>query len=236
MIDQIHRDTGHAIRPICKVLGVPRSSFYHAATPTATTTSDSIIGDRIEQIFREHFRRYGYRRIYAELFDEGLVCGPTRVRRLMVERGLRALQAKNYVPRTSDGKADKPSPNRLLNAAMPTAPDTVWAGDITFISTTGGWLSLAVATDLCSRRIVRWSIADNLRAELVEKAFQQAVKSRRPRPGSFSTVTGAVNMAANSSEASLRRPRHFRVSPQRPTLTTTSGPNRPQGDRQPQAA
>jgi len=183
MIDQIHRDTGHAIRPICKVLGVPRSSFYHAATPTATATSDSIIGDRIEQIFREHFRRYGYRRIYAELFDEGLVCGPARVRRLMVERGLRALQAKNYVPRTSDGKADKPSPNRLLNAAMPTAPDTVWAGDITFIPTTEGWLYLAVVIDLCSRRIVGWSTADNLRAELVAEAFQQAVKSRRPKPG-----------------------------------------------------
>ena len=144
MIDQIHRDTGHAIRPICKVLGVPRSSYYHAATPTATVTRDSNFGDRIEQIFREHFRRYGYRRSYAEFFDEGLVCGPTRVRRLMAERGLRALQAKNYVPRTSDGKADKPSPNRLLNAVMPTAPDTVWAGDITFIPTTEGWLYLAV--------------------------------------------------------------------------------------------
>jgi transposase InsO family protein len=30
---------------------------------------------------------------------------------------------------------------------------------------------------------VGWSIADNLRAELVGKAFAQAVKSRRPRPG-----------------------------------------------------
>jgi transposase InsO family protein len=87
------------------------------------------------------------------------------------------------VPKTSDGQADKPSPNRLFNAAMPTAPDTVRAGDITFIPTESGWLYLAVVIDLCSRRIAGWSIADNLRAELVGKAFAQAVKSRRPRPG-----------------------------------------------------
>ena len=101
----------------------------------------------------------------------------------MAERGLRALEAKNYVPRTSDGKADKPSPNRLLNAVIPTAPETVWAGDITFIPTTAGWLYLAVVIDLCSRRILAWSTADNLRADLVADAFQQAVKSRRPKPG-----------------------------------------------------
>jgi transposase InsO family protein len=183
MIDQIHRETGHPIRPICKVLCVPRSSYYHAATPTATAVKDQTTGARIEQIFRKHRRRYGYRRIYEDLVEEGLICGHTRVRRLMAERGLKAIQPRNYVPKTSDGKADKPSPNRLLNAAMPTAPDTVWAGDITFIPTESGWLYLAVVIDLCSRRIVGWSIADNLRAELVGKAFEQAVKSRRPRPG-----------------------------------------------------
>ena len=183
MIDQIHLETGHPIRPICKVLEVPRSSYYHAAVPTSSAVKDQAVGEQIETIFREHRRRYGYRRIYADLNEEGLVCGHSRVRRLMAERGLKAIQPKNYVPRTSDGKADKPSPNRLLDAAMPTVPDTVWAGDITFIPIADKWLYLAVVIDLCSRRIVGWSIADNLRAELVTEAFQQAVKSRRPKPG-----------------------------------------------------
>jgi transposase InsO family protein len=61
-----------------------------------------------------------------------------------------------------DGKADKPWPNRLLNAAMPTAPETVRADDITFIPTTDGWLYLAVVIDLYSRRNVGWSTVDNL--------------------------------------------------------------------------
>ena len=66
---------------------------------------------------------------------------------------------------------------------MPTAPDTVWAGDNTFIPTTEGWLYLAVVIDLYSRPIAGWSTADNLRADLVADAFQKAVKSRRPKPG-----------------------------------------------------
>jgi transposase InsO family protein len=105
---------------------------------------DQTTGARIEQIFRKHRRRYGYRRIYEDLVEEGLICGHTRVRRLMAERGLKAIQPRNYVPKTSDGKADKPSPNRLFNAAMPTPPDTVWAGDITFIPTESGWLYTAL--------------------------------------------------------------------------------------------
>ena len=48
----------------------------------------------------------------------------------MRQRGLRAIQPKTYVPKTSDGRADKPSPNLLLGQPLPTKPDQVWAGDI----------------------------------------------------------------------------------------------------------
>ena len=183
MIARIHLDTGHGVRSICKVLELPRSSYYHAVTPTATELSDQDIGERIERIFRHHRRRYGYRRICRDLAEDGILCGPARVRRLMAERGLKAIQPKTYVPRTSDGKADKPSPNHLLEAGLPATPDTVWAGDITFIPTTSGWLYLAVVIDLCSRRIVGWALADHLRADLVTEAFRQGYQSRRPQPG-----------------------------------------------------
>ena len=165
------------------MLGVPRSSYYHAAEPTPTQQSDQEIGDLIQAIFKRHRRCYGYRRICRDLAEDGILCGPARVRRLMAERGLKAIQPRTYVPRTSDGKADKPSPNHLLKAGLPATPDTVWAGDITFIPTTSGWLYLAVVIDLCSRRIVGWALADHLRADLVTEAFRQGYQSRRPQPG-----------------------------------------------------
>jgi transposase InsO family protein len=183
MIHDIQAATGHGIRQICASLQVPRSSFYHAASPTPSQSGDRRIGDRIEAIFKRHRRRYGYRRIGEELSDAGEVCAPARIRRIMRQRGLRAIQPKTYVPKTSDGRADKPSPNLLLGQPLPARPDEVWAGDITFIPTSVGWLYLAVVIDLCSRKIVGWSLADHLRTDLVADALNQAMGSRRALPG-----------------------------------------------------
>jgi len=96
----------------------------------------------------------------------------------MAERGLKAIQPKTYVPKTSDGRADKPSGNLILDQALPGQPDRVWAGDITHIPTSQGWLYLAVVMDLCTRRIVGWALADHMRAELVVNALKQALGSR----------------------------------------------------------
>lgn len=101
----------------------------------------------------------------------------------MAERGLKAIQPKTYVPRTSDGRADKPSPNLLEGKEPPDRPDCVWVGDITFVPTAAGWLYLAVVIDLCSRRVVGWSLARHMRATLVSDALRHALHTRRPAAG-----------------------------------------------------
>lgn len=183
MIESIHQQTRHPIRAICQVLEVPRSSYYHASRPTPCQSADITLGDAIEGIFKRHRRRYGYRRIHSDLSDKGHVCAAARVRRIMEKRGLRAIQPKTYVPKTSDGRADKPSPNLLRDKPLPEKPDQVWAGDITFIPTAEGWRYLAVIIDLCSRRIVGWALADHLRTELVTDALKQALGTRAVAPG-----------------------------------------------------
>ena len=205
MIERIATDTGAGVRRICATLGLPRSTYYHAAAPTASQREDAQIGSRIEAIFKTHRRRYGYRRIRAVLADEGTVCAPQRVRRLMRQRGLRALQPRHFVPRTSDGRADAPSPNLLLDQPLPSQPDRVWAGDITFIPTSTGWLYLAVVIDLCSRKIVGWALADHLRASLVLEALQHALDSRRPAPGLLFHSDRGSQYGSTAFRALLRR-------------------------------
>lgn len=178
MIRLIHQSTGSGVRRICLTLQVPRSSYYHAAEPTMRQRSDEEMSGQIAAIFKHHRRRYGYRRIRAQLEDQGQVCAPSRIRRIMRERGLRAIQPRNYVPKTSDGRADKPSANLLINQPMPSKPNQAWAGDFTFIPTSTGWLYLAVVIDLCSRKIVGWALADHMRADLVRTALKQALDSR----------------------------------------------------------
>ena len=178
MIHSITQSTGRSVRLICQALDVPRSSYYHAAEPTTSQLSDADMAAAIATIFWQHRRRYGYRRIWKQLAAQSIVCAPTRVRRLMREHGLVALQPKTYVPQTSDGRADAPSPNLLLGQPAPTLPNQVWAGDITFIPAGDKWLYLAVVIDLCSRRIVGWQLADHMRSELVTDALRKALAAR----------------------------------------------------------
>jgi transposase InsO family protein len=185
MIITIQQGTGHGIRRICAVLQVPRSSYYHAQRPTARQLEDRDLGDQIERVFKAHKRRYGYRRIGCELAEEGISCSPERVRRLMHERNLSAVRPKTFVPRTSDGRADAPSPNLLSSQQMPAEPNQVLAGDITHIPTANGWLYLAVVIDLCSRKIVGWKLAHHMRAELVTEALREAVVTQSVAPGAI---------------------------------------------------
>ena len=63
------------------------------------------------------------------------------------------------------------------------APNRCWVADITYLRTWQGWLYLVAVQDLYSRRIVGWSMADHLRAELVTDALEMALAHRRPAPG-----------------------------------------------------
>lgn len=217
MIELIAQKTGGSIRKICTVLGEARSSFYHASRPTATQVADVGLGKLIETVFRRHRRRYGYRRVAQELSDRGVTCAPARVRRLMAQRALHALQPKNFVPKTSDGRADKPSPNLLCGQPLPEVPDRAWAGDITFIPTSAGWLYLAVVIDLCSRRVLGWSLADHMRSDLVLDALCQALQTRPANATIFhsdrGSQYGSTPFRKALAKAGLRQSMSARANP-----------------------
>jgi transposase InsO family protein len=103
----------------------------------------------------------------------------------MAQRGLHAVQPKKFVPRTSDGRADRPSPNLLAGRPLPDAPNRVWCGDITFMTTSVGWLYLAIVINLCSRRVLGWKLADHMRSALVTDALLQAIGTR---PRNLATI------------------------------------------------
>jgi putative transposase len=76
-----------------------------------------------------------------------------------------------------------PSPWRRMSLDRqftPSAPNGVWAADITYVWTAEGWLYLAVVLDLFARRVVGWAMADHLGAELAIDALSMALGRRRP--------------------------------------------------------
>jgi transposase InsO family protein len=75
------------------------------------------------------------------------------------------------------------APNQLNREFTVQAPETVSVGDITYLSTGEGWVYLAVVLDLCSRAVVGWSMANHMRAELVNQALSMALWQRQPAAG-----------------------------------------------------
>ncbi|WP_160163285.1 DDE-type integrase/transposase/recombinase [Nitrolancea hollandica] len=89
--------------------------------------------------------------------------------------------------------AGPPAPNRLARDFHTQAPDQVWLGDSTYVSTWEGWLYLAILLDAYSRRVVGCSMADHLRTELALEALHMALTGRPPTPGSSITWAAAVS-------------------------------------------
>jgi transposase InsO family protein len=62
------------------------------------------------------------------------------------------------------------------------APNRLWVADITYVRTWEGWLYLSFVLDTYSRKVVGWSMANNLRSEIVLDALNMAIYTRRPQP------------------------------------------------------
>ena len=140
----------------------------------------------MKQVFTKHKRRYGWRRIQAELADEGLKAGRHQIRSRMKEQNLQAIQPKSFVPKTTQSHSHlRRSPNLLLDkGCLPTAPNQVVVGDITYLPNDeqgyGKWLYLATWLDLYSHRIVGWHLDRSMEDDLVITAIQQMIKERQP--------------------------------------------------------
>jgi putative transposase len=159
---------------LCRVLGVSRSGYY--AWKERPARQDQL-APQVEEVFWQNSRRYGSRRITAELREQTVI-GRHRVRRLMREQSLQAIQPRRFVPRTTDSRhGHRMSPNLLIEREIIVGrPRQVIVGDITYLPLQGGqWAYLATWMDLFSRKILGWQVAGSMTAELVIEALKKAI-------------------------------------------------------------
>jgi transposase InsO family protein len=136
-------------------------------------------------IFSLHKRRYGSRRISQTLRKAGFTISREKVGKILRKYGLKSIQPRSFVPKTTDSRHTyKISPNLLLGEKPPDGPNQVWVGDITYIPMSEGrWLYLAVWMDLFSRLIKGWELAEHMQEELIIKAFKKASPGRKKMKG-----------------------------------------------------
>jgi transposase InsO family protein len=180
---QLQQD-GFPTTTLCKVLEVHRSRYYawQRGGTSERAREDAALKPLIRDIFWEHQRRYGARRIAQELSSRGQRCGVVRVGRLLREMGLKAIQPKSYRPRTTESRHRLGySPNLLLESSPPSGINQVWVGDISYVPLRGGgFLYLALLMDLYSRRIIAWDLQDHMRESLVLGVLCEAIALRQP--------------------------------------------------------
>ena len=136
---------------------------------------------KIIDTFHEHKRRYGSRRISKSLGNKGEKASRYKVSKTLRQYGLKAIQPRSFVPKTTNSRHTyQISPNLLLDRPKPGKPNEIWVGDITFIPLSGGnWCYLSVFMDLFSRRIVGWQLDDNMKETLVTATLNKAIGSRK---------------------------------------------------------
>ena len=177
----------YPVMVMCKALTISRSCYYAYLKGGNVCKEQEKKGveEQVIKTFTAHRRRYGVRRMVPELRDLGLKIGHYKVSWILRKYGLKAIQPRSFVPRTTNSRHPYPiSPNLLQGQAFPTLVNQVWVGDITYIPLKDRqWGYLATWMDLFSRKVTGWQLYDHMREELVMEAFKKSWGNRNAAEG-----------------------------------------------------
>lgn len=209
LIERLTLEGSFPLAVLCDALEVSRAGYYAwlSEAESSRQRRDRELMPLVCDIFWKHKRRYGARRIAVELAAAGRSCGVERVAKLLKTAGLKAIQPQSFKPKTTDSRHTLGySPNLLLKMTPPSALNRIWVADITYIPLQGGGFAyLAVMLDLCSRRVVGWSLAEQMTETLVRDALQHAIAARQPPPGLIHHSDRGGQYAAHGYRGVLRR-------------------------------
>jgi transposase InsO family protein len=166
---------------LCKTLNVSTNGYYKwlKRPPSKRRMRDEVLCELISKIHTDSRETYGVKRIQEKLKSDGENCGKKKVSKLMKKQGLQGIAKKKFKVQTTDSNHDFPIADRIFKVEevekQVTAPNQVWASDITYIPTKEGWVFLCVFLDLFTRKVVGFSMADNMKSELLINALTMAL-------------------------------------------------------------
>jgi putative transposase len=197
------RQGGLRIERMCQLAQVSRAGFYRSLQEAQPVEEEMRVRAEIQQIALAHRRRYGYRRITAELRRRGLLVNHKRVGRLMREDNLLAVQPQAFVVTTDADHALEVSLN-LASRLTLTGMNQLWVADITYIRLKREFVYLAVMLDAYSRKVVGWALERTLAVRLPIAALKYALAERHPPPGLVHHSDRGVQYASEAYVTMLR--------------------------------
>jgi len=184
-----------SVERMCQLAQVSRASFYRSLKQHEPEIEEMEVRAAIQQIFLQHRRRYGYRRVSEELRRRGLVVNRKRVQRLMQTDNLLAVQRRAFVV-TTDSNHEFEVYLNLARRLKLTGINQLWVADITYLRLQKEFVYLAVILDAFSRKVVGWALGTTLAASLPKAALEMALAARQPAPGLVHHSDRGVQYAA----------------------------------------
>ena len=167
---------------MCKCMRVSRSAYYHWLNQKReenVETPKMILKVRIESIFKESREIYGSSRIQKMLEKEGLLYSRSYVGLLMKEMGLRSVLKRKYTITTDSNHTFSISNNELDRDFTSWKLGEKWVSDITYIRVNDNWNYLTTIIDLADRRVVGWSLSEDMTTQnTIMKAWLSARSNR----------------------------------------------------------
>ena len=145
----------HPVQLLCQFLYVVLSRYY-AYYQRAVTKAEPAWEPAIVDVFNDHHRRYGTRRLQVELRELGHRVGRQNLRTALRRHGRKTLRPKDFTPRTTDSTHDQRcAPNLLLDQPKPTQANRLWVTNITYLPlANGNWVYYCPFQDVCTKQVV----------------------------------------------------------------------------------
>ncbi|WP_316783266.1 IS3 family transposase [Streptomyces sasae] len=169
---------GHSVAFLCRVLGVPRSTYYaHRASRPARTVrerAEEVLVGEIRVLHAGSRGAYGVPRIHAALRRAGRVVNSKKIERLMRKHRIVGITRRRRRGLTRQAKRAVFALDLVGRDFTAPRPGMRLVGDMTELSTLEGKLYLATCIDLATREVVGWAMADHHRAALPVAALRMA--------------------------------------------------------------
>ena len=159
-----------------KFLGVSRSGYraFLNRKVSASRQRKEAVKQDILKVYNDSKQNYGAPKIAKELRKSGKIISERTVGKYMHEMGIKAQWVKPWIATTSDSDFSNELHNILDEQFNPERPNAAWCTDITYIWTQDGFVYLNCIMDLFSRKIIAWTLSDNMEVSSVIETINKA--------------------------------------------------------------
>lgn len=195
----------HSVERMCKCIKVSANAYYNWMNNDFTQNKKTdLLKNRIQEIFDDSNQVYGSAKIQKSLGREGLVYSRSYVSVLMKQMGIRSILKRKFTITTDSNHSYPLAKNELNRDFSSSNLGEKWVSDITYIRVNDDWNYLTTIMDLADRKIVGWSLSEDMTTEnTVFKAWKSAINTRGIQDNFIFHSDRGVQYASNKMSSIL---------------------------------